>query len=131
MRTSDRLGLKLPFPDDFYNIQDFNDNFETLEKDIEEVEGRVKQSATEAIATFDWLAGQPGVTYEVVPQDNGSYDKWLEILTKDNSQIARRTSTENREGWTVEVELTLPGKAKVSQMTIWTETGDVWKGVTA
>ncbi|MFM9413351.1 hypothetical protein ACKQTC_03110 [Peptococcus simiae] len=102
-----------------------------MEKDIEEVEGRVKQSATEAITTFDWLAGQPGVTYEVVPQDNGSYDKWLETLTKDNSQIARRASTESRDGWTVEVELTLPGKAKVSQMTTWTETGDVWKGVTA
>lgn len=86
---------------------------------------------TDAITTFDWLTDRPGVAYEAEPQDNGSYDKWLETLTKGGSVIAKRTSTESREGWTVEVELTLPGKEKVSQITTWTETGDVWKGVTA
>ena len=86
---------------------------------------------TDAITTFDWLTDRPGVTYEARPLDNGSYDKWIETLSRGESIIARRTSTESRDGWTVEVELTLPGKAKVSQMTTWTETGDVWKGVTA
>ena len=131
MRQTKRLKLNLPGPDDFYNVDDFNSNFETIENDIDAVEARVKKSADDAITTFDWLTDRPGVTYEVRPLDNGSYDKWIETLARGESIIAKRTSTESRDGWTVEVELTLPGKAKVSQMTTWTEAKGVWKGVTA
>lgn len=86
---------------------------------------------TDAITTFDWLTDRPGVIYEARPLDNGSYDKWIETLSRGESIIARRTSTESREGWTVEVRIELPDwEGPRRQVTTWTETRDGWKGLT-
>ena len=56
MKTTKNLGLKQPDPEDFYNIQDHNDNMETLDQDQARQDEAISQAQQQLDAARQALA---------------------------------------------------------------------------
>lgn len=69
MKYTDNLGLKMPDNTDFYNVQDFNDNADVIDKAVQ----KVKDSQSNVNAALEKKANSADVTEALKGKANSSH----------------------------------------------------------
>lgn len=114
-------GLKKPAPDDFYNIEDFNANFDAIDKALSDIaedptQGQALEEVRREIETLkSGKANKPKTLNVTIPHTawTGSKAPYTATITVDALTGAT----------TEYVEVFVPYEATMQQKTAWAEAG--------